>query len=92
MDSFGTGRYSSMSSASYSRLDLSATYQFALKRIKFRLGASVLNVLNTQNKKTLEVIPLLQRGQGSGQGGAILTNLYAEAVPFSPAVYIEISF
>ena len=92
LDSFGSGRYSSMGSTSYSRLDLSATYQFSIKKVNFRTGVSVLNVLNNQNKKTLEVIPVIQRGQGPGQGSSLLTNLYAEAVPFSPAVYLEISF
>jgi hypothetical protein len=81
-----------MGSTSYSRLDLSATYQFSIKKVNFRTGVSVLNVLNNQNKKTLEVIPVIQRGQGPGQGSSLLTNLYAEAVPFSPAVYLEISF
>jgi hypothetical protein len=92
LDSFGSGRYSSLGTPEYSRLDLSATYEFSIKRVNFRTGVSVLNVLNTQNKKTLEIVPILSKGQGGGVESNLLTNLYAEAVPFSPAIYLEISF
>jgi hypothetical protein len=92
LDSFGSGRYSSLGTPEYSRLDLSATYEFSIKRVNFRTGVSVLNVLNTQNKKTLEIVPILSKGQGGGVESTLLTNLYAEAVPFSPAIYLEISF
>lgn len=90
-DFFGTGRYSSVEADYYSRLDISGTYEFRIKKFKFMTGVSILNVLNTKNKKTLEVIPIQQRGQGQGSVVSPLANIYAEAIPFSPAVFIQIT-
>ncbi len=92
LDAYGSGKYSSMGTTGYSRLDLSATYEYNGKKMRFRTGLSILNVLNTQNKKTLEILSLNEKGQGAGAGSTNLTNLYSEAIPFSPALYMEISF
>lgn len=90
LNAFGTGRYSSFGADEYSRLDLSATYSFKIGRAGFRTGLSILNVLNTDNRKMLEIVPISQRGS---QGGGYTTlNLYAESIPFTPTLYLEINF
>jgi hypothetical protein len=90
LNAFGTGRYSSFGADEYSRLDLSATYSFRIGRAGFRTGLSILNVLNTDNRKMLEIVPL---SQGGSQGGGYTTlNLYAESIPFTPTLYLEINF
>ena len=38
------------------------------------------------NKKTLEILPV----QSRGNTGTLL-NLYAESIPFTPAIYIELA-
>ena len=86
LNAFGTGRYSSLGTSNYNRLDLSATYAFAIGKSQFRTGISILNVLNSANKKTLEILPV----QSRGNTGTLL-NLYAESIPFTPAVYIELA-
>ena len=86
LNAFGTGRYSSLGTDNYSRLDLSATYAFSIGRSQLRAGLSIMNVLNTANKKTLEILPV----QSKGNSGSLL-NLYAESIPFTPTIYLELS-
>jgi hypothetical protein len=66
----------------YSRLDASFIYKFLNKKLKGEAGLSILNVLNTQNIKytNFERIP-------SNQTNSI--NIYAEAIPFTPTLYLK---
>jgi len=68
----------------YSRLDISFTYKFLDRKVKGEVGISILNVLNTQNLKyeNFERIPSIQTSS---------INIYTEAIPFTPALYIKIS-
>ena len=88
LNGYGTGKYSNLGSDRYSRLDISATYRFRVGRAIFRTGVSILNLLNTENRKTLEVLSI---PAGGGQSSS-LQNLYSESIPFTPALYLEISF
>ena len=67
----------------YSRLDGSVSYRFLNKKLKGEAGLSVLNILNTENIKfsNFERIPL---NQTSG------INIYAQAIPFTPTLYLNI--
>ncbi len=69
----------------YSRLDVAAAWRFLNRKLKGEIGLSVLNVLNTQNIKfsNFERIPLNQTSS---------INLYAEAIPLTPAIYLKLSF
>lgn len=86
LNAFGTGRYSSLGTSNYNRLDLSATYAFEIGKSRIRTGISILNILNSANKKTLEILPV----QSRGNTGTLL-NLYAESIPFTPTIYIELA-
>lgn len=68
----------------YSRWDVSFIYKFLDRKVVGEAGLSILNVLNTQNIKytNFERIP-------SGQNNSI--NLYAEAIPFTPTLYLKFS-
>jgi hypothetical protein len=68
----------------YSRLDVSFIYKFLDRKWKGEVGLSILNVLNTQNIKyaNFERLP------------SYLTNtinIYAEAIPFTPTLYVKIA-
>ncbi len=69
----------------YSRLDVSATYKFLKKRNIGECGISILNVLNTANRKysNFERIPLTQISSVS---------TYFEAVPFIPTLFLKLNF
>jgi hypothetical protein len=69
----------------YSRLDVAASWRFLSRKVKGEIGVSVLNVLNTQNIKfsNFERIPLNQTSS---------INIYAEAVPLTPTLYLKFSF
>jgi outer membrane receptor protein involved in Fe transport len=66
----------------YNRLDMSFIYKFLDRKMKGEVGLSILNVLNTQNIKytNFERIP-------SNQTNSI--NIYAEAIPFTPTLYLK---
>lgn len=66
----------------YSRLDASFIYKFLDRKMKGEVGLSILNILNTQNIKyaNFERIP-------SNQTNSI--NIYAEAIPFTPTLYLK---
>jgi len=83
---YGNAAPNSTSSANYrySRLDVSFIYKFLDRKWKGEVGLSILNVLNTQNIKysNFERVP------------AYLTNtinIYAEAIPFTPTLYVKIA-
>lgn len=67
----------------YSRLDVSAVYKFLNRRLKGEVGISVLNVLNRENFK-LENFEHIPAGQTSG------INIYAEAIPFTPTLFLKL--
>jgi hypothetical protein len=67
---------------SYSRLDISFIYKFLDRKVVGEGGLSILNFLNQQNIKytNFERVP-------SGQNNSI--NVYAEAIPFTPTLYVK---
>ena len=69
----------------YSRLDVAASWRFLTRKVKGEVGVSVLNVLNRQNIKfsNFEKIPLNQTSS---------INIYAEAIPLTPTLYLKFSF
>lgn len=69
----------------YSRFDAAVIYRFGLDRYHFEAGISVLNVFNTENIKISNFIRV-----PSDQLTSI--NIHAEAVPFTPAIYLNLSF
>ncbi len=79
---YGTGRYSNYSEETYNRLDVAATFVFNIYGASCKTGLSILNLLNTPNKKTLEFLPSSAQGNQSN-----LTNLYAESIPFTPTIF-----
>lgn len=68
----------------YSRMDVAFIYKFLDRKLKGEIGLSVLNVLNTQNIKyaNFERIP-------GNQSNSI--NLYSEAIPITPALYLKLA-
>jgi hypothetical protein len=68
----------------YSRWDVSFIYKFLDRKVVGEVGISLLNVLNTQNIKyaNFERIPADQTNT---------INIYSEAIPFTPTLYLKIS-
>lgn len=68
----------------YSRLDGAVSYRFLNKKVKAEAGISILNILNHENIKfaNFERIPI---NQTAG------INIYAQAIPFTPTLYLNIS-
>ncbi len=69
----------------YKRLDAAVVYKLPVGKIKSEVGISVLNVLNTNNIKYSN----LRRATVDEIN---LVGIYAEAVPFTPAVFLKIEF
>lgn len=69
----------------YHRFDAAATYQFSLRRFHLETGVSVLNVFNSHNIKYSNFVRL-----PASQTNTIDIN--AEAVPFTPALFLNLSF
>jgi len=71
------------SNTTYSRLDVSVTYKFLKRKLNGEIGISILNVLNRQNFKlaNFERIPANQTSN---------INIYAEAIPFTPTIFLKI--
>ncbi|MDF1547535.1 MAG: TonB-dependent receptor [Bacteroidales bacterium] len=69
----------------YNRLDIAATYKFLKNKNIGECGISILNVLNTENRKytNFERIPLSQISSVS---------TYFEAVPFTPTIFLKLNF
>lgn len=69
----------------YSRLDISGTYRLKTKKFDAEFGVSILNVLDTQNQKVsnFEKIPLTQTSSA---------NIYFEAIPFTPTLFLKLRF
>ncbi len=68
----------------YSRLDAALAYRFLNKKLKGEAGISLLNILNTENIKfsNFERVPINQTAS---------INIYAQAIPFTPTIYLNIS-
>ena len=68
----------------YNRWDMSFIYKFLNRKVVGEVGLSVLNVLNTENIKytNFERIPASQVNS---------INIYAEAIPITPALYLKFS-
>jgi hypothetical protein len=69
----------------YSRLDASLIYRFRIWRLDIHAGISVLNVFNTQNVKLENFVRI------PGDNGNTI-NILAEAVPFTPTLFLSVSF
>lgn len=69
----------------YSRWDISGVYRFQFRKLDFQTGVSVLNVLNTENIKLQNFVQV-----PDNQGVSV--NILAEAVPFTPTLFLVIKF
>lgn len=69
----------------YSRLDASLVYRYDKKNYHMEGGISILNLLNTENIKYSNFIRV-----PADQTNTI--NIHAEAVPFTPTIYLNFSF
>tara|TARA_R110001583_G_scaffold8896_1_gene41952 strand:- start:39252 stop:41765 length:2514 start_codon:yes stop_codon:yes gene_type:complete len=69
----------------YKRFDVSGIYRFPLKKIKLETGFSILNLFNTKNIKYSNLTQIPDEGDE-------LVSIYSEAVPFTPSVFINITF
>ncbi|MEA1899114.1 MAG: TonB-dependent receptor [Bacteroidota bacterium] len=69
----------------YSRLDASLIYRYDKKNYHMEGGISIMNLLNTENIKYSNFIRV-----PANQTNTI--NIHAEAVPFTPTIYLNFSF
>lgn len=69
----------------YNRLDLALIYRYSFRSYHAEAGISILNVLNHENIKYSNVV----RVPGP-QSNSI--SIHAEAVPFTPTLYLNLSF
>ena len=69
----------------YNRLDADIVYRISTRKIKIDAGISVLNVLNTENIRYSNYtrVPTDE---------TTTVSLYAEAVPFTPILFLKISY
>ena len=75
-------QHSDISTEPYSRLDLSLTCKWQLKKYSIQAGASALNVFNTNNVKYS--YRLYDQNN--------VFNVYTKATPFTPILFFEIIF
>ncbi|NOR34803.1 MAG: TonB-dependent receptor plug domain-containing protein, partial [Bacteroidales bacterium] len=69
----------------YSRLDMAFIYRHSIKNYHFEVGISILNVLNHENIKYSNVIRIPDSETTS-------ISIHAEAVPFTPTIYLNMAF
>ncbi len=69
----------------YNRLDAAVVYGISARKIKIDAGISVLNVLNTENIRYSNYIRV-------PTDETTTISLYAEAVPFTPVLFLKISY
>jgi hypothetical protein len=69
----------------YSRLDASVIYRLKLRALRLETGLSVLNIFNRENIKYSNLFEV-----PDGQFSSI--SIYAEAVPFTPTLYVNLAF
>ena len=69
----------------YSRLDIAFIYRHSVRSYHFEVGISILNVLNHENIKYSNVIRIPDTQNSS-------ISIHAEAVPFTPTLYLNMAF
>ncbi len=69
----------------YRRLDASVIYRLKLNAFRIETGLSVLNIFNRENIKYSNLFEV-----PDGQFSSI--SIYAEAVPFTPTLYVNLAF
>jgi hypothetical protein len=69
----------------YSRLDVAFIYRHSIKGYHIEAGFSILNVMNHENIKYSNVITVPDSPTSS-------ISIHAEAVPFTPTLYLNFSF
>lgn len=69
----------------YNRLDVSATYTVSAKRLNIECGVSILNVLNNNNLKFANFIRVPEDQE-------TWLDLQPQAIPFTPTVFVNLSF
>ncbi len=69
----------------YSRLDAALIYRLNLTRVRMEAGISVLNVFNRENIKYANLLEV-----PDGQFSSL--SVHAEAVPFTPTLYLNVAF
>ncbi|MCK3683016.1 TonB-dependent receptor plug domain-containing protein [Maribellus sp. YY47] len=69
----------------YNRLDASLVYKFKPGKVKAEAGISILNVLNTENIKYSNL-------RLSSTDDLDLIGVYADAVSFTPAIFLKLEF
>jgi hypothetical protein len=69
----------------YSRLDIAFIYRHSIRSYHFEVGISILNVLNHENIKYSNVIRIPDTQTTS-------ISIHAEAVPFTPTLYLNMAF
>lgn len=69
----------------YNRLDMAVFYRLNVKNYHFEAGISILNVLNYENIKYSNVIRIPDSLTSS-------ISIHAEAVPFTPTIYLNMAF
>jgi len=69
----------------YSRLDAAFIYQHSIKGYHMEAGLSVLNLLNSENIKYSNFVRI-----PDAQSNTV--SIHAEAVPFTPTIYLNLSF
>ncbi|MDF1547002.1 MAG: TonB-dependent receptor [Bacteroidales bacterium] len=69
----------------YSRIDVAGIYRFSIKKARLEAGISILNLLNTENIKFSNITQIPTSDTNT-------LNVYSETVPFTPAIFLNISF
>jgi len=69
----------------YSRLDVALIYRHSIKDYHIEAGISILNVLNHENIKSSNVLRIPDWPNS-------YISIHAEAVPFTPTLYLNVSF
>jgi len=69
----------------YSRLDGAVVYRFNTRFVSLEGGISIMNILNTENLKYTNFVSIPTDQTTS-------VNIHAEAVPFTPTLYLNLSF
>ncbi|HPE76507.1 MAG TPA: TonB-dependent receptor plug domain-containing protein [Draconibacterium sp.] len=69
----------------YKRLDAAVVYKFRPGKVKTEVGISVLNVFNTENVKYSNL-------RSTTVDDINLVNIYTDAVPFTPTLFLNIEF
>ena len=69
----------------YNRLDVAFIYRYTLKNYHIEAGISILNLFNTENIKYSNIIKIPDNQSSS-------ITIHAEAVPFTPTIYLNLSF